>query len=481
MLASRAASAQSQPVPQADTPQWLKDRRYNEGIGLRAGDLELHPGIAGEFGYDSNWLLRSDRAGVVNGPAPPPGFQPAPIVPALEFRVTPSFYVSTLASRREGDVNAPPPSFLFRAGANLTYRAFICLGSNCSGQNDISQQSSFAATSIGANARLDIQPERPVGGAVYVNYARAAQPNLTTIDPNLSFNNDALTGGAELALQPGSGTLDWHFGYQVTGILFEDSAGVGFNNLTHTALMRGRWKFRPRTALVYDGSLGFASYTNPPAANLQGLVNSSPVHTRIGLNGLVTDRFGLLALVGWGASFTDTTLVPQQPQYDSVIGQAEARFFLSANPGASALSELGLALSSMTLGYSRDFQSSYLGNFYGTDRGYVRFNYFFAGRALVTLEGGVGAVEYPTMYWLPAPPTHPGPELRHAAFTDIRADATLFGEYRFSNTFGLNATLRYSENFSQTHDIRDIQDNPLSQFDMAWTRFEAFLGARWFM
>ena len=33
---------------------WLKDRRYGEGIGIRAGDFELHPGIGGEFGYDSN-------------------------------------------------------------------------------------------------------------------------------------------------------------------------------------------------------------------------------------------------------------------------------------------------------------------------------------------------------------------------------------------------------------------------------------------
>ena len=33
---------------------WIKDRSYGEGIGIRTGNLELHPGIAGEFGYDSN-------------------------------------------------------------------------------------------------------------------------------------------------------------------------------------------------------------------------------------------------------------------------------------------------------------------------------------------------------------------------------------------------------------------------------------------
>jgi len=55
LLFAQAAGAQSQ---QQNTvgpgaPEWLKDRRYNEGSGVRAGDFELHPGIAGEVGYDS--------------------------------------------------------------------------------------------------------------------------------------------------------------------------------------------------------------------------------------------------------------------------------------------------------------------------------------------------------------------------------------------------------------------------------------------
>ncbi len=27
---------------------WLADRKYGEGIGVRVGNLELHPGISGE-------------------------------------------------------------------------------------------------------------------------------------------------------------------------------------------------------------------------------------------------------------------------------------------------------------------------------------------------------------------------------------------------------------------------------------------------
>jgi len=100
LLVSRAASAQAQYVAQPDSPEWLKDRRYNEGIGIRTGDLEIHPGIAGEAGYDSNYLLRSTTVGVSNGPPL------SPVIPSLEFRVTPSLYLSTLGQeirKKEGN------------------------------------------------------------------------------------------------------------------------------------------------------------------------------------------------------------------------------------------------------------------------------------------------------------------------------------------------------------------------------------------
>ena len=60
---------------------WLADRRYGEGIGVRVGDLELHPGVAAEVGYDSNYFLRA------------PSEDP---LAAYRLRVTPSITLSTL-------------------------------------------------------------------------------------------------------------------------------------------------------------------------------------------------------------------------------------------------------------------------------------------------------------------------------------------------------------------------------------------------
>ncbi len=468
LLVSRAASAQSQYAAQPDSPQWLQDRRYNEGIGVRTGDLELHPGIAGEAGYDSNWYLRSDKQGVANGPPT------APVIPAIEFRITPSLYLSTIdPQRREGDLVATPPDVAFRAGVNATYREFISVSSDpaaSSSTNDVSDQRNV---SIAADARLDILPQHPWGGAVFASYMRTIQPNSVDANPDLSFNQDTIGAGAEIAMQPGGGTLDWHLGYRFSDTLFEQSAGTPYDNVTHEAYTRGRWKFRPRTALLYDASLRFVSYTNESNAGDVPLVSSTPLRARIGLSGLITERFSVLAMIGWGASFYDNT-VPNLPQFDSVIAQAELRWFLSASPGIANATDLGLALSSIALGYTRDFQNSYLGGYYTQDRGYLKFYYLFAGRAVVTLEGGVAAIEYPTLVWS----NDPNP--REAAFTDIRADATLFSEYRFTNTFGLNATLRYSTNISNTEIPIAETANP-GKYAMSWNRFEAYLGLRWFM
>jgi hypothetical protein len=445
-----------------------------EGIGVRTGDLELHWSLAGQTGYDSNYFLRSDRNGVANGPPS------APIIPALEFLVSPALTVATVGPHsREGAAGGNMPSIAFRAGVAATYRDFISLSSDSASsapQNDISSNRNVGAI---ADARLDVLPGRPWAGAFTATYARTIQPNAIAANPDLSFNTDTVGGTGELIFQPGGGTLDWHLGGGYTASIFEQSQATGFTNGAASAFTRGRWNFGPKTAMLYDGNVAFQNYTNSQAALSQGLVSSTPIRTRLGLNGLITNRFAALAMLGWGATFFDTAKNPNQPQYDSLIAQAELKWFLTASPGMAGANELTMALSTISLGYTRDFQTSYLGNYYGNDRGYLKLAYFFGQHAVASLEGGAGAIEYPNIYWLTA-----APQLRHNAFTDARADATVFGEYRFTDTLGVNATFRYTQNFSGTHDMPVSQLAPAAGpnlYDMAWTRYEAYLGVRWFM
>lgn len=453
----------------ASAQEWLKDRRFQNGAGYRAGDVELHPGIAAEIGYDSNWFLRSDKTGFVNSApaAPPEG--------AAVLRITPSLNFTTTQARQrtEGEPQSEGPSVVVSGGVAGTYREFF------SGDEVLRRQRNM---SVDANLRLDALPGRPWGASVFATFNRFIQPTYTG-DPNLSFNRDDLGAGAEIIAQPNSGTLDWRLGYMFHTTLFEETEGHPFDNLTHAVYTRGRWKFRPRTALLYDGSLSFRSYSHPDGA-ITPLHQSTPARARIGITGLVTPRLAIMAMAGYAATFYDTNggKDPTTQQYDSVIGQAEVKFFPTANPASADPSEASLVLSSIALGFVRDYQASYLGDFYGTDRGYLNVAYFFAGRALVSLEGGVGTIEYPTIYF--NPPGNP-PAIQASPFTDIRADATLFGEYRFVDSVGINATLRYTENFSNTSLPSVAPTVPgaasAGRYDLSWRRFEAYLGVRWFM
>src|SRR5450432_1570913 len=89
---------------------WLADRRYGEGIGVRVGDLELHPGVSAEAGYDSNYFLRA------------PSEDP---LAAYRLRITPSLSLSTLGPQRSAGGTPTPPPIIFRGTAYASYSQLI--------------------------------------------------------------------------------------------------------------------------------------------------------------------------------------------------------------------------------------------------------------------------------------------------------------------------------------------------------------------
>jgi len=417
---------------------WLRDRRYTEGIGIRAGDLELHPGIAAEFGYDTNYFLRSKNEGEID---------------TFRLRITPSFSLATISPQRreaEGGGAPEPPKVTFRAGVAASYSEFIATKSE--NQDALSKQRNVAGL---GNLQLNILPGRPWGGDLYADFLRSVQPSD---DPNFNFNRINARFGGGLVWTPGGGMFDWRLGYEYGLTYFEDTAFRHFSNDQHQINTRGRWRFLPRTAFMYDASVAFVHYNNGPTA---GQLDSDPVRARLGLNGLVTPSFALLAMVGWGSSFYKGA---NAQQFDSVIGQAELKWFITPNPGLDPAGAT-LSLSTAAIGYLRDFYNSYLGDYFVRDRGYVNFTHFFGGRFLLVVDGGLASVRYPTVY------NENRAEI-HSAFGTLRAHASLFGEYRIADTFGINTTFRYTSNIT---DVRINND------ELGWKRFEVFIGARWFM
>ncbi|WP_437775640.1 hypothetical protein [Sorangium sp. So ce1097] len=445
------ALAQDQP--------WLKDRRYTEGIGIRAGDLELHPGVAAEFGYDSNFFRRDEEDSAGSDDIGPVG--------SLRLRITPSFSLSTLSQQRlEVTPDAPPPDVEFRGGISATYEEFFPVSGTERGRDRLSEQRNVGGL---LDANLTILPRRPWSAILDASVGRTIASSDLGIS-NQSFRRIHAEAGAELVWTPGGGLFDWRLGYRFLGTFFEVDEYEGLTNLHHVIRTRGRWRFLPRTALIYDASLGFVDYPNPTSQ-----LSSHPLRAQLGINGLVTSSFGLLAMAGWGASFytpeNDAAVVRD---FDSVIGQLELKWFLTPNPGTDPAAAT-LALSSLSAGFTRDFQDSFLASYYERNRGYLKLTYFFGGRFLLIADGGVAAHVYPGI-----PETHSFLDPADP-WTDVRIDASLFGEYRIGDSLGINSTLRYGNNISSTALVPLVAEGGVAPNHLGWQQFEAYLGVRWFM
>jgi len=434
----------------AQVQPWLADRRYGEGIGVRVGNLELHPGISGEAGYDSNYFLRSKEEN--------------PIA-TYRFRVTPAITLETLGQqRREGNAPSAQAPLQFSAGAYASYNELVAADSTYS--SAVSKQRNLDA---GANLGLNIFPVGRVGIDGYGNFVRTIQPSNDT-DITNAFNRDAFRAGAGVTWRPGGGLFSWRAGYEFLYNYFEEDPFKPLNNYQNQVNLRGNWRFLPRTSLTYDGSYTWISY----AKNTEQ-ADGAIVRSQIGINGLITDQFGFLGRVGWAGTFYDQLGARKQEQFDSIVGQAEVKWYLGGQAhNADALTG-PVGLSWIALGYTRDVQNSYLADFYQRDRGYAQLAYLLGGVFVGSLSGGVARLAFPGSAF-------------SGSFAETRVDATAFGEYRLSNTVGVNLTVNYLQNITdqgipRSQDVTPATCNgDASRCDfLAFQDWQAFLGVRWFL
>lgn len=438
---------------------WLADRRYTVGPGFRVGNFELHPGFAAEFGYDSNFFLLASQGDAAGDPRG-----------ALRLRLTPSFSFSSLGPQRRASTSsqAPSPIEVF-GGLSATYNEFFPLSGNATERQEMTDQRNISGQ---ADLRLAINAGHPWSGAVTGALARLIQPSQDgTVGQG--FNRLVPSAGAELVWTPNNGMLDWRLGYNFTGIVFESDRFNVLTNFNHTLQMRGRWRFLPRSALLYDARFSLIHYLNEGDKT-----GSMPIRAQLGYNGLITPNFGALLMVGWGSSFYDPNAAESETtvqDFDSVIAQAEIRYFLSPNRSSDP-SATNSTTSSFALGFTRDFHDAFVGSYFERDRGYLKLTYYLGGKFVIILDAGAGALVNPSINTPNIP--------KKAGWTDIRIDAAGFAEYRFKDSFGINATLRYGTRISdESLPVPPDPANPgqATQDKLQWSQFEAYLGARWLM
>jgi len=437
----------------ASAQTWLSDRRLREGPGIRSGDLELHPAFGGEFGYDSNYYQRA------------PG-EDGGVVGAYRLRLTPSFSVSTLGGERRGSgaERGAPPTVMFNASAFLSFNALFAGDSGGQEKPFGSHGKSLTALDYGANLMARVLPYRPISFDLGIDWLYLTEPSNSPEDRD-SFNRGALRAGPGIVWRPGGGLFEWRLGYEMLYNYFDAESFKTLENIQNALVTRGVWRFLPRTALLYDAAYRNVHYTrhNVPL----GLTDGDLVRARVGLNGLITPRISLLGMVGWEASY-----YKRQPRNaDSILAQVEAKYFVMAPPSLEAAAggtpSASTGLSTVALGYTHEIANSYLNSFLQKDRAYLNAIYFLGGAFVASATGGFSFVRFPT-----------GPDFN--AFTQRRIDARLFAEYRFSDSLGVNATGLFDKNMSDRLVSRQNPDAPPVD-NLDFTRWQAYLGVRWFM
>ncbi|MCZ7687700.1 MAG: hypothetical protein M5U28_56745 [Sandaracinaceae bacterium] len=149
-------------------------------------------------------------------------------------------------------------------------------------------------------------------------------------------------------------------GYRFGVDFFEAEPFQYGNNFRHAVTLNETFRFLPQTAIFHDTAFVVGDYYNQSVAAPTLVNDGFLLRTRVGLNGAFTSNFSVLASAGYAAGFFDSPVATYDMEYESLVAQLEARWQISQQVR-------------LVFGYDRDFQPSFIGNFYRRDRGYAEF------------------------------------------------------------------------------------------------------------
>lgn len=430
----------------AHAQAWLSDRTRTEGPGFRLGDFELHPGIGVELGYDSN---------VYNTEAGGDGYLDSAILRAAAHLL---FSTRGEQRRAEGEAGGAGPGGLpdvtFRGGVSGSFYHYF---------NEIDRTN----MEVDASLALSILPGRVVSIDITEDFGRSIRPfteNPGGTDANRSFARISNDAGVRFNFATSGEVLKISAGYNFALDFFEDGQFQYGNNFRHTLSLSETFRFLPETGVFHDTTFTILDYFGPSSAMDPVLVNDGLLlRTRVGVNGALTNEFSVLVAAGYGAGFYNEGLGGAYRQdYESVVINAEARWQISEPVRLS-------------FGYDRDFQPSFVGNFYRRDRGYANFQAIIERVVLVGVEASVGYYEFGAVIGADGMPT--GTTLNRG---DIRVTGELFLEWRIQDWLGVNGTVGYTGNFTDYVYFIDLPSGGTVMDPADFHKVELWLGVRAF-
>lgn len=245
--------------------------------GFRIGEKsKLHLGIDLASSYDTNSRRRPD-AEAANSQD-------------VRLLVRPSF-----------EIDVPGTSAAFRIGAGTTFTRFLGVESNADGESLFGFHGDLYLRLGSRKAPVMLTVENtPI-------LTPTVMPDAATIstDERL-FRAFTDSGKAFVTLRPGGGALEFDLGYANSYILYirteETAPDDGFS---HVGFLEARWKFLPKTAMLFKADFGWFEPANPNG-NLS-TKPSNPFNATVGIIGQITRTISAELRAGYGETLTWNT------------------------------------------------------------------------------------------------------------------------------------------------------------------------------
>lgn len=227
-------------------------------------------------------------------------------------------------------LDVPGPQFSFNAAADLTLTQFL---NDLAGNRDETQVG--GSVGLGLEAGSDRSAvafsleDRLIRTPVFL-----AEPETVAAD-EIRFQQWQNVGEARVTVRPGGRALELDFGYENQLSIFEELP----DSHQHLGLFDIKWKFLPKTALLFTSKFGV--FVNEAG---QDAPDATPLNIQTGLIGQLTPRFLVELRVGYGNSLVWTN--------DDLFGTQTAGSQDSPT-GAARITYRPSNQASVTLGYER--------------------------------------------------------------------------------------------------------------------------------
>jgi hypothetical protein len=331
--------------------------RAPDGEGIKVGKKsKFHGGFALPVGVDSNIFNEASnetpRVGAFLYPTAWAGVGSRDVIKGV--LQTPPERTSRLAD--------------YNIGLIAGFRQFM------SGEETIRTVPRF---SFGAGVRLSILPGRRFEIRIADDVFRGANPgNVESVGTAFNFNRVEQTGTLDFIARPGGGRLSLSLGYRNRYMRFGDGQLSLNNHMRHGVGHETKWRFLPKSALVFNYTFDWTFYTDCCVSVGLGRNEDSFAHRlQGGYRGQIGKKVAIEALVGWGFGYYRDD--PNGPNFNSFIGSAGLSYFPTLR-------------TTLALKGGRSFSDSLFGNYF-VDNG-ASFSAAHRFRWRMNLESGVGVI-----------------------------------------------------------------------------------------